>query len=382
MPRPLSASKLLAAVRGSLAAAERGRLPAPAARKAEAGERPGGLVGSSPVMQALRRTVQTVAASKAAIFITGESGTGKEVCAEAIHRASDRAGRPFVAINCAAIPRDLVESELFGHVKGAFTGAIGNRIGAAAQAHGGTLFLDEICEMDIQLQTKLLRFLQTGTVRRIGASEVEKVDVRIVCATNRDPLAEIAAGRFREDLYYRLHVIPVHLPPLREREGDVLEIARALLAEYAREEGRGFQALSPCAEAAISAYSWPGNVRELQNVLRSAVVLHDGVVLAAADLPEPIRSCAAPPPAPQAPTEPAAEPEPAGPSPASSGKAAASSGTILRTVEPLWKIEKAAIEAALRLHNDSIPRAAEALGISASTIYRKRQAWSEIADMP
>ena len=146
--------------------------------------------------------------------------------------------------------------------------------------------------MDINLQTKLLRFLQTGTLRRIGASEVEQVDVRIICATNRDPLAEIAAGRFREDLYYRLHVIPIHLPPLRERDEDALEIARAFLADYAREEGKGFARLAPCAEAAILAYPWPGNVRELQNVLRSAIVLNDGAELAAAHLPEPIRSAA------------------------------------------------------------------------------------------
>ena len=243
-------------------------------------------------MQAVHRTLETAATSKATIFLTGESGTGKELCAEAIHRVSARAGRPFVAINCAAIPKDLVESELFGHLRGAFTGAVSNRVGAAAQAHRGTLFLDEICEMDINLQTKLLRFLQTGTLRRIGASEVEQVDVRIICATNRDPAAEIAAGRFREDLYYRLHVIPIHLPPLRERDEDALEIARAFLADYAREEGKGFARLAPCAEAAILAYPWPGNVRELQNVLRSAVVLNDGAELAAAHLPEPIRSAA------------------------------------------------------------------------------------------
>ena len=168
-------------------------------------------------MQAVYHSVRTAATSKATIFISGESGTGKEVCAEAIHLGSTRAHKPFVAINCAAIPKDLVELEIFGHVKGAFTGAVAHRVGAAAQAHRGTLFLDEICEMDLQLQSKLLRFLQTGTLRRVGASEDEKVDVRVICATNRDPLVEIAAGRFREDLYYRLHVVAIHLPPLRER---------------------------------------------------------------------------------------------------------------------------------------------------------------------
>ena len=191
-------------------------------------------------MQAVYHSIRTAATSKATIFISGESGTGKEVCAEAIHLGSARAHKPFVAINCAAIPKDLVESEIFGHVKGAFTGAVAHRVGAAAQAHRGTLLLDEICEMDLQLQSKLLRFLQTGTLRRVGASEDEKVDVRVICATNRDPLVEIAAGRFREDLYYRLHVVAIRLPPLRERGADVLEIARSFLTDFAREEGKRF----------------------------------------------------------------------------------------------------------------------------------------------
>ncbi|MEM8686362.1 MAG: sigma-54 dependent transcriptional regulator, partial [Pseudomonadota bacterium] len=176
-----------------------------------------GFIGKAPTMLAVFKMIENVARSKATVFITGESGTGKEVCAEAIHTAGPRAGRPFVPLNCAAIPRDLIESEIFGHVKGAFTGATGDREGAAAAANGGTLFLDEICEMDIELQTKLLRFLQTGTVQRVGSDSVTTVDVRVVCATNKDPLEEVEQGRFREDLYYRLHVLPIHLPPLRER---------------------------------------------------------------------------------------------------------------------------------------------------------------------
>ena len=332
-------------------------------------------------MQAVHRTLETVAKSKATVFLTGESGTGKEVCAEAIHRAGARAGRPFVAINCAAIPKDLVESELFGHLKGAFTGAVSNRVGAVAQAHRGTLFLDEICEMDINLQTKLLRFLQTRTLRRIGASEVEQVDVRIICATNRDPSAEIAAGRFREDLYYRLHVVPIHLPPLRERDEDALEIARAFLADYAREEGKGFARLTPGAEAAILAYPWPGNVRELQNILRSTIVLNDGAELAAAHLPEPIRSAAlttgigaaaavsnAVDPAAEGPSNVAAMPL----DPVFHGDQA--------PTEPLWKVEQSTIERALRRYNNNIQVAAKALEISSSTIYRKRQAWNNVGD--
>ena len=200
-----------------------------------------GFIGSSLAMQALYRTIDATAASKATVFITGESGSGKEIAAEAIHRQSPRKKGPFIVINCGAIPKDLMESEIFGHVKGAFTGAHVDREGAASRASGGTLFLDEICEMDLALQTKLLRFVQTGTFQKVGGSKTEKVDARFVCATNRDPLAEVEEGNFREDLYYRLHVIPIHLPPLRERDGDVIEIARHFLTEYAAEEGKAFK---------------------------------------------------------------------------------------------------------------------------------------------
>ncbi len=172
-----------------------------------------GFIGASMAMQAVYRIIESAAPSKATVFITGESGTGKEVCAEAIHQCSPRRDQPFIALNCAAIPHDLMESEIFGHVKGSFTGAQGDRKGAASLADGGTLFLDEICEMDLDLQSKLLRFIQTGTLQRVGSGKLETVDVRFVCATNRDPLVEVKAGRFREDLYYRLHVIPLALPP-------------------------------------------------------------------------------------------------------------------------------------------------------------------------
>ena len=181
-----------------------------------------------------------------------------------------------MVLNCAAIPRDLIESEIFGHVKGAFTGAQSDREGAAARANGGTLFLDEICEMELDLQSKLLRFIQSGTFSRVGSSKQEKVDVRFVCATNRDPFAEVKAGRFREDLYYRLHVIPILLPPLRERGEDVLQIARRFLAEFAKEEGKRFDGFTPQAERLLLEYDWPGNVRQLQNVVRNIVVLHAG----------------------------------------------------------------------------------------------------------
>ena len=195
------------------------------------------ILGHAPAMQEVFRAIGRLAQSNATVLITGESGTGKELVARALHRHSLRASKPFIAINTAAIPRDLLESEVFGHLKGAFTGALSDKPGAAAAADGGTLFLDEICEMDLSLQTKLLRFLQTSTIQPVGAARPIPVDVRIVCATNRDPAEEVRAGRFREDLYYRLHVVPIHMPPLRARPEDIVDIAQASLAEYAAEEG-------------------------------------------------------------------------------------------------------------------------------------------------
>jgi two-component system repressor protein LuxO len=282
---------------------------------------------------------------------------------------SPRRDKPFVALNCAAMPGELIESEMFGHVKGAFTGAHADRAGAAIQANGGTLFLDEICEMDLGLQSKLLRFLQTGVVQRIGSTKPEPVDVRIVCATNRDPRVEVAGGRFREDLFYRLHVIPIHLPALREREDDVAMIASALLAKFAAEEHKSFRGFAPDAEALLRGHPWPGNVRELQNVLRNAVVLNDGEEITAAMLGSlgQLRA-AAPPPAPAA----AAPPMPAAPAyPGGGGERAPGE----RGIMPLWQVERAAIEDAIRVCHGNIPRAAALLEVSPSTIYRKRQAW-------
>ena len=187
-----------------------------------------GIIGRSLVMQGVFKSIEAAAPSKASVFVTGETGTGKELIARAVHDLSPRRKAKFVAINCGAIPENLLESELFGHVKGAFTGAVENRIGAAKAADGGTLFLDEICEMDLKLQVKLLRFLQTGMIQRVGSSTAEPVNVRIVCATNRDPEREVAEGRFREDLYYRLNVIPIALPSLRDRGEDIALIANTL----------------------------------------------------------------------------------------------------------------------------------------------------------
>jgi two-component system repressor protein LuxO len=316
-----------------------------------------GFIGVSPIMQAVYRMVRAAAPSKATVFITGESGTGKEVCAQAIHACGPRRGKRFVAIDCAAIPRELMESEIFGHAKGAFTGAIAKRVGAARLADGGTLFLDEICEMDPALQTKLLRFIQTGVVRPVGGDEAARVDVRLVCATNKDPIAEVEAGRFREDLYYRLHVIPLHLPPLREREEDILPIARHFLARIAGEEDKRFQAFAPEVERVLCAYDWPGNVRQLQNLIHNVVALNDGELVVPAMLPPPLDRVNS--------------------NGLNGPSGAVGAGKRRTAIRPLWQIEKEAIEAAIAECDGCIAKAAELLEISPSTIYRKRTAWEQ-----
>ncbi|WP_372621819.1 sigma-54-dependent transcriptional regulator [Falsiroseomonas sp.] len=327
-----------------------------------------GFIGAAPAMQAVYRVLETAAQSKATVFITGESGTGKELAAEAVHRLSPRHAGPFIAINCAAIPKDLIESEIFGHVRGAFTGAVADRIGAAQAADGGTLFLDELCEMDLSLQGKLLRFIQSGTFQPVGSTTPRRTDVRFVCATNRDPLEEVKAGRFREDLYYRLHVVPVRLPPLRERGEDVIAIAEALLARSAAEEGKRFLGFSEPAKAALLTHHWPGNVRELENAVRTAVVLHDADQVEAAMLP--LRAAEPEQPEPAAPAPPVLVAPPrerpvADPS---------------RLIRPLAEIEREAIERAVLLCDGNIPKAAAFLGISPSTLYRKRASWGAAAE--
>lgn len=347
-----------------------------------------GFIGASPAMQAVYRTIESVAASKANVFITGESGTGKELAADAIHRASPRKGRPIVALNCAAIPRDLLESEIFGHVKGAFTGATDNRAGAAKLADGGTLFLDEIGEMPLDMQVKLLRFVQTGTFQHVGASRPEKVDVRIVSATNRDPWVEVEAGRFREDLYYRLYVVPLHMPPLRERGEDVLLIARHFLAAFAREEGKLLRGFAREVEQVLATYPWPGNVRQLQNAMRNIVVLHDGDRVEWSMLPQMLLRGAAERPAAASgetgslavqvgvQTEPMDEP-PQSALVATSPQLAPPwlPPREIEAFQPLAEIEKRYILAALDHAGQDVPRAAAILGVNPSTIYRKLQSW-------
>jgi two-component system repressor protein LuxO len=315
-----------------------------------------GFIGTSNAMQAIYEQIKRISPSKAPVFITGESGTGKEVAAEAIHARSDRAGGPFIALNCSAIPKELMESEIFGHVKGAFTGAHEDRAGAAELAHGGTLFLDEICEMDLALQAKLLRFVQTGAVRRVGDTRLRNVNVRFVCATNRKPAHEVEIGNFREDLFYRLHVLPLHLPPLRERAGDIVRLAQAFLSRYANEEGRGFNGFAADAAAQLETFSWAGNVRQLQNVIRRVVVLHDGQEVSAEmlSLPDGERPAT---------HEPSRD---TGPLPQVESP----------SIAPFWRQEQRIIEEALKAFGGNAQKAAAALEVAPSTIYRKLQSWT------
>ena len=316
-----------------------------------------GFVGASSAMQFVYEQITRIAASSAPVFITGESGTGKDVCAEALHEQGPRAGKRLVAINCAAIPRDLMESELFGVARGAFTGAHEDRKGAAELADGGTLFLDEIGEMDLSLQSKLLRFLQTGMLSRVGESGIRHVDVRVICATNRNPMQLISEKKFREDLFYRLHVLPIHLPPLRQRPTDVMALARHFLDRYSAEERKSFGAFTPEVAAQLTAADWPGNVRQLQNLVRRLVVMFDGgeitpAMVAAADIEG--RGTIAEP-------------------------ATTSRQDRRNAILPMWQQEQRIIEDAIASFGGNVSLAAAALEISPSTIYRKRQGWADMA---
>jgi DNA-binding NtrC family response regulator len=255
--------------------------------RAEADERERlcGLVGTSPPMRELFQTIRRVAASRATVLLQGESGTGKELVARAIHDLGERADQPFVAVNCAALPDPLIESELFGHERGAFTDARERRIGKFETAAGGTLFLDEIGELGISVQAKLLRALQEKQIERLGGSVPIEVDVRVVAATNRDLEADVAEGRFRADLFYRINVVPIALPALAERREDIRRLAEHFLAAARAEADRGPTRIARDAIAALERYAWPGNVRELENAIARAVALAEGEVLEIADLP-------------------------------------------------------------------------------------------------
>jgi two-component system response regulator PilR (NtrC family) len=254
----------------------------------------GNLIGKSPPMREIFSTIERLGDSKATVLVTGESGTGKELVAKAIHFNSNRKGGPFVTVNCGAIPQELMESELFGHVKGAFTGAMSAKQGLFEVADGGTLFLDEVSELPPHLQVKLLRVLEDPEIRPVGGVKPVRVDVRIVAATNRDLAQAMARGTFRQDLYYRLNVILLHLPPLRERREDLPLLVDHFLQKFAEASGRPIKVVSPGTFAALESYPWPGNVRELENVIERAVTLERGTVLGPDALPDSLRNRPAP----------------------------------------------------------------------------------------
>ena len=311
--------------------------------KAQLRERYGlpGLIAQSPAMQAVLDLVERVAPTDATVLIQGESGTGKEVIAKAVHHASPRAARPFVAVNCGAVPETLLESELFGYVRGAFTGAAGGKLGLFEEAGGGTLFLDEIAEMPATLQVKLLRALQSGEVRRLGATQAATIDVRVLAATNGDLARRISQGSFREDLFYRLNVIQVTLPPLRDRREDIPALAEHFLARAAAKLGRTLR-LSPAALERVLRYPWPGNVRELENAIERAAILSRSETVEPDDLPPHVSAGLQ-----------------LGPSPA-----------LPRQVT-LAEAERAHILTTLERFGRNHSGAAEALGIGRTTLWRK-----------
>lgn len=247
-----------------------------------------GIIGQSSSLQRVFNVLGKVSPTDSTVLVTGESGTGKELLVRALHRNSKRRNKPFVPVNCGAIPRDLIESELFGHEKGAFTHAIRSRAGRFEVADGGTIFLDEIGELDLTLQVKILRVIQEKEFERVGGSSTTKVDVRIVAATNRDLEEEVLQNRFREDLFYRLNVIPIHLPPLRERDKDILLLADYFLRSYCEQKGRDMLALSRQVKDMLLSYPWPGNVRELENFMERISILCENSEIQVEDLPEKI----------------------------------------------------------------------------------------------
>src|SRR5215469_12057738 len=248
------------------------------------------LVGESTQMQDVMRIIDKVADTPSTVLITGESGTGKELIATALHQGSSRRDKAFIRINCAAIPRDLMESELFGYERGAFTGAVTSKPGRFELADGGTLFLDEIGEIPVEMQVKLLRALQESEFERVGGIKTTRVDVRLIAATNRDLNTEIEAGRFRKDLYYRLAVVPINVPPLRERPSDVPTLVRHFVDKYNRRLNKRIEGMTDEALALVQAYAWPGNIRELENLIERTLLFADGPLIGAADLPQHLRS--------------------------------------------------------------------------------------------
>ncbi len=343
--KPLNLDKVLLAIENALRAS---RLAQENRYLREHAQRPYTMEGGSPALTELREQIRVVGPTRASVLITGENGSGKELVARAIHAASRRADGPFVEVNCAAIPEELIESELFGHEKGAFTGAARRRRGKFDLADGGTLFLDEIGDMTLKTQAKILRVLQEMRFERVGGSRTHEVDVRVIAATNKDLEAEIQAGRFREDLYYRLNVVPVHVPPLRERAEDIPALFEHFIALYCAEEKREPVAVAPEVPALLMRYGWPGNVRELKNVAERMVILCRSDTLTAADVP----------PAILREVDPGAAP--AGPAPA---------GADLRDARRSF--ERQFIRQHLAACGGNVAQTAERIGLDKSSLYKK-----------
>jgi len=348
LEKPLSLSRVVLTVANAL---ERQRLTRELAQLADRVARSEPLIGQSPVMLALKEDLKMAAGSDSRILIVGENGTGKELVARQVHRLSRRSRGPFVDVNCAAIPEDLIESELFGHVKGAFTGATADRAGRFEQANGGTLFLDEIADMSVKTQAKVLRVLQEQRFEAVGGARSITVDVRVVAATNKDLEEEIRENRFRDDLFFRLAVIPLTVPPLRERRGDVPLLVDHFITHFAREIGRRPKTLDEAALDRLAHYAWPGNVRELRNVVERMMIMTRGDVIRVEDLPPAVKG-----------------------------------GNGDRHL-PLWEqdfsslrearvaFEKRYIERKLGECEGNVSRTAQALGLERSNLYRKMKAY-------
>ena len=306
-------------------------------------------IGHSAAFSTAMEKADRIAASGARVLITGETGTGKELIAHRIHAASPRRTKPFVAINCSALPAALLESELFGHVRGAFTEAHRTHEGLIASAAGGTLFLDEIADMEVPLQAKLLRFLETGEYRKIGSTEMESSDVRILSATHQNLKHMVSRNLFREDLYYRLAVLSIDMPPLRARKEDIPELAQYFLERFAAMEHKKIIAIETEALSMLMQYPWPGNTRELQNTMQKAVIMLDGPILTASLLQDIL------------------------PEAQEDGQDNIVSLKSSWTPKPLWQVEKEAIDATIRHCGGNIPRAAALLQVSPSTLYRRKE---------
>ncbi len=343
--KPLKRHSLVKAVQKALEkhdlAAENRVLKAKLAEMGSTGGR--AMVGQSPAFRAMMDTIRQAAPSTATVLLLGESGTGKELAARALHEQSNRAKGPFVAINCGALPESILEAELFGVERGAFTGAVARREGRFERASGGTLFLDEVGEMPLSAQVKLLRVLQEGELERLGGTQTVKVDVRIVAATNKDLQREVAEGRFREDLYYRLNVVEVRIPALASRREDIPLLADAFLRRFASKNGKVLRGFSPEALSTLENYAWPGNVRELEHAVERAVVLAKTDVLEVADLPETVRK----------------------------GPLGSAGQLVIPIGTPMEEVERRVIHETLRHTKGDKTLAARLLGIAARTIYRK-----------